>query len=173
LLPLFLCVFGCGTSMMLGYSAQVMFEYASVPDDSMAPLLKPNVRVVISNLSYWSDDPETDDVVTVERDGRRRIRRIVAVPGETVEVTDGRLIVDGQSREIGYEPHGSGPDQAELVLGDDEYYVLADNRSATDSRTWGAISRDDIIGQVVFTSGPDGGFDTIVVTPTPSGASTP
>jgi signal peptidase I len=173
LLPLFLCVFGCGTMTMMGYAGQVLFQYMRVPDASMAPLLKPNKGVIVSNMSYWSDDPALDEVVTVESPQGRAIRRIVGTPGETIEVTAGRLVVDGEARDIGYEPHGEGADQDPITLSDDEYFVMADNRDAADSRIWGPIPKDRVVGQVIFISGADGRFDPIMVTPTPEASATP
>jgi signal peptidase I len=166
-LPLLLCVFGCGTMLLLGYAGQVLFQIERVPDANMAPLLTPGSQVIINNMAYWSTNPRNGQIVTIRRPDGWSMRRVVAVPGETVEVRDGRAWVDGAPRDPGYEPHGTGPEQAPLSLGPDEYFVLADDRTADDSRTWGAVRQDAILGRVLFVIGPDRAFNSVEVTPTP------
>ncbi|MFN2114350.1 MAG: signal peptidase I [Anaerolineae bacterium] len=167
-LPVLLLAFGCGTFALLGYASRVAVQVSGIPDDSMAPLLRPGWTILVNNMAYWTDEPSVGNVVTVGYDGKWALRRVVAVPGETIEVKDGQVIVDGQPRDPGYAPHGEGPDQPPVELGPDMYFVLADDRSAPDSRIWGPVHRDDIYGLAVFQIDNQREFHAVLVTPTPA-----
>jgi signal peptidase I len=167
-LPLLLCTFGCGTVLLAGYASRVAVQVSHVRDASMAPLMVPGWTVIVNNMAYWTDEPRVGHVVTVGHDGNWYLRRIVALPGETVEVKDGKIIVDGKPRDPGYTPHGVGPDAGPITLGPTEYFVMADDREAPDSRVWGPIERDDIYGLAVFQMDRQRNFLPVLVTPTPA-----
>jgi signal peptidase I len=169
-LPVALIVFGCATVLLLGYAGQVLVQVERVPDDTMAPLLKPGWTVVVNNMGYWAADPDRGHIVTVSRPGGWAIRRVVALPGESVAVTDGQVYIDGRLRDPGYTPHGRGPDFGPFTVPADHVFLVADDRDAEDSRQWGAASRDDLFGLVVFQVGPDRRFDPVLVTATPTPA---
>lgn len=166
-LPLLLCVFGCATSLLLGYASQAFVQYEAVRDDSMTPLLERGWQVVISNMSYWSVDPRRGQVVTVRLPDGWAMRRVVGVPGETVEVRDGRVWVDGRERDPAAGAV-AGVDEPAVRLGADEYFVLPDNRALATAPGRGVVARDAIIGQVVFKVAPDRTFSEIVPLPTPT-----
>lgn len=166
-LPLVLAVFGCATFFLVGNAGRIVFELRPMPDDSMTPLLRPGWMVFMNNAAYWADDPRVGDIVTVETPDGWALRRIVAVPGERVEVRRGRILVDGLERDPGYNPTGTGTDAEAVTLGDGEYYVMADNREATDSRTWGPIPRSAIFGSAIFQIDDQRTFHEVMITPTP------
>lgn len=173
-LPLLLCAFGCATMLLAGYASRVAIQVSGIRDASMAPLLRPGWTVIVNNMAYWTDEPVLGHVVTVGRDGDWYLRRIVAEPGETITVTDGTIVVDGTPRDPGYTPQGVGPDAGPVTLGPDEYYVMADNREAEDSRAWGPIARDDIYGLAIFQLDRQREVYPVLVTPTPPpGSETP
>lgn len=170
-LPVLLAVFGCGTLLLVGYASQVAIQLRRIPDTSMEPVLTRGLTALVNNMAYWTDEPALGDVVTVGHERGLEMRRIVAVPGESIEVRDDVILVDGAPRDPGYTPRGSGPDVPPVTLGEDEFFVLADDRSAEDSRTWGPIARDDIIGLVIFQIDEDRTFIEVLVTPTPAAGS--
>lgn len=95
------------------------------------------------------------DLVVFSKDGEDQIRRIAAVPGELVEVTEEGLIVDGYvqlekeitTETLPFENRISYP----IELGEQEYFVLADQRdSAKDSRWYGSIQKEEIKGSVIL-----------------------
>jgi signal peptidase I len=174
ILPLLLCVFGCGTMLLLGYSAQVIFQLVRVPDDSMAPALAAGRQALVNNTDFWNADPSRGQVVSVRRPGGWAIRRVIALPGETVEVRNGRALVGGLACDGVPPSAGTGPDQPALRLAPGEYFVLADNRAFPDSRNWGPVQRSDLVGVVAFQIDRDRNFDPVpVATACPGPTATP
>ena len=88
------------------------------------------------------------------RSGRYYTKRIIGLPGETVQIKDGWVYINGQKLEddVGAEPIAEARQAAEpITLGEDEYFVLGDNRNfSSDSRDpdVGNIRRDEIIGKI-------------------------
>lgn len=143
---------------------------------SMARTITQADRMVFDRLAYVLDDPVPGDIVLFHApehprasNAMRVFKRIVAVGGETIELRDGRIWVDGQSREIriggyGYptpgtlrSAHWDATDgssaryavEAPYRVPDNHYFVLGDNRSySLDSRHYGAIPRQSIVGRV-------------------------
>jgi len=121
---------------------------------SMEPTLHEGQYLIVSKVSYWFHHPERGDVVVLDPPNAQSvipyIKRIIGLPGEKVEVRDGRVWIDGIALN---EPYISGPPtyRQTRILGEGEYLVLGDNRNnSSDSHIWGALPRDNIIGKSVF-----------------------
>lgn len=136
---------------LAGRTLGIVFE---VGGHSMSPAFTDGDRVVVEPRRYRSGRPSRFDVVVVRPSGtgREDLKRIVGLPGELVEIRDGKLWIDGDVVE---EPHfpGSMPGGwlHAWAPGIDEYVVLGDNRAApgiTDSRLYGVLTRDAIVGPV-------------------------
>ena len=88
-----------------------------------------------------------------ERGMMIQAKRVVGLPGEGVELRDGSLFIDGAHHPepyLGGLPANAGLDSAAWTLGADEYFVMGDNRAhSADSRRYGPIRADDVIGAVV------------------------
>lgn len=133
---------------------------------SMEPELYNGQRVLINRYAYLLTSPKVGDVVVFLPNGNRNshyyIKRVVAVPGDTVQIIGGRLYVNGeQVVDERYDKMAEAGIAANpLVLGTDEYFVLGDNRnSSEDSRSAniGPVRGRDILGQVWFHMGSDTG----------------
>lgn len=132
----------------------------SIVGDSMEPGLVSGQEILINRVVYRFSAPRRGDVVVFWPNGNQNshyyVKRVVGLPGETIQIRDGRVYVDG----VLLEEDGSydsmadaGIAEHELTLAADEYFVLGDNRnSSEDSRSGniGAVRRDNIIGKAWF-----------------------
>lgn len=131
---------------------------------SMEPELYNGQRVLINRYAYLMSSPKVGDVIVFLPNGNHNshyyIKRVVAVPGDTVQIIGGRLYVNGeQIVDERYDKMAeAGIAENPLLLGADEYFVLGDNRnSSEDSRSAniGPVRSSDILGRVWFHMGCD------------------
>lgn len=132
-----------------------LFQAFYIPSESMLPTLEKQDRVLVNKLSYRLHDINRGDVVVFERPPneagviRDLIKRVVALPGETVEAKDGRLYVNGKAIREPYLPSASstatfGPE----TIPKDHIWVMGDNRTnSADSRVFGSISTSRVVGR--------------------------
>lgn len=126
---------------------------------SMSPNLQTGDYLVIDQISYRFNEPQRNEVVVFRypnNPNRFYIKRIVGLPGETVEIQNNEVIIYNEDNPDGFileqdyltegETRSRSSNREELA--DDEYYVLGDNRgSSSDSRIWGALPEDNLIGR--------------------------
>lgn len=114
--------------------------------------------LIVDELSYHFNAPERGEVVIFKYplDTKRfYIKRVIGLPGETVSILNGTVTVTGPSYPRGHtlsEPYidqsNKKPDNLSVKLGEDEYFVMGDNRiGSSDSRVWGPVKRDLIVGR--------------------------
>ena len=131
----------------------------------MEPTLKDGDILLVDKLSYRFSDPRRYDIIVFSyryQKGRYYTKRIIGLPGETVQIQDGAVFIDGKpleddisSESIEKARRASEP----VVLGEDEYFVLGDNRNfSSDSRDTdvGNVKRRDIIGRIWLKVWPPG-----------------
>ena len=126
-----------------------------VAGQSMMPLLNSGDVVLVNKLIYDFWKPQRLDVVVFEREDKRAfVKRVIGLPGETVQIQGGYVYVNGERLEA-----DNGLDQVSLAglaespvkLGEDEYFLLGDNRdSSEDSRfaNVGNVKEEQILGKV-------------------------
>lgn len=145
----------CGMVYVFGMSTSMIGV-------SMEPAIQNGEKVLINRYAYLLTTPKVGDVITFLPNGNQNshyyIKRVVAVPGDTVQIIDGRLHVNGvQIQEEGLDKMAeAGIAENPLTLKTDEYFVLGDNRNdSEDSRSAniGAVSGKDIAGRVWFRMG--------------------
>lgn len=142
----------------------VSFGYrVSNAGESMNPVLRNGDVVLVNRLVYEIKRPSRGDIVVFRPEGDESahysIKRIVGLPGETVQITDGKVYIDG--KELDEDIHVSEIDYAGVAekpvkLGKEEYFVLGDNANASDdSRTEdvGNVKADEICGKAWFVAG--------------------
>lgn len=132
-------------------------QRTQVLGSSMEPKLSSDDNLIVDKISYRFHDPERFDIIVFPfryEDNTFYIKRIIGLPGETVQIDeDGNIIIDGEILEEGYGKEvieSPGRAYEKIQLGDDEYFVMGDNRnSSMDSRdpSVGNIMRDEIIGR--------------------------
>ena len=132
-----------------------LFQAFYIPSLSMAPTLKVNDRVLVNKLSYDLHDVHRGDLVVFEsppNEGSQTkdlIKRVIGLPGETVESRDGHILINGQ---VLQEPY-LGPDVTtgpveKITIPPDHLWVMGDNRpNSRDSRFFGAIPESLVIGR--------------------------
>lgn len=132
----------------------------SVIGDSMEPALHNGQEILMNRILYRISTPKRGDVVVFLPNGNQNthfyVKRVVGLPGETVQIREGNVYIDGvllEENELFDKIVDPGIAQNELVLSGDEFFVLGDNRnSSEDSRSGniGAVKKDDIIGKAWF-----------------------
>ena len=127
-----------------------------VSGSSMENTLSDGDNLIVDKITYRFTDPQRFDIIVFPFQYGEKvyyIKRIIGLPGETIRVQDGEIYVDGEILEESYGREvmrSSGIAEDPIVLGEDEYFVLGDNRNdSMDSRdpSVGLIKRDHIIGR--------------------------
>ena len=139
---------------------------------SMEPNFDNGQYLVINEIGYRFEEPVRGEVVVFKYPldtSQYYIKRIIGLPDEMIEIEDGQITIYNSEfpqgmilDELSYLPEGLiTRGKIKVKLGEDEYFVLGDNRQASsDSRQWGALPRDFIIGRVWLRAWP---FDMVEV----------
>jgi signal peptidase I len=136
---------------------------------SMEETFHNNEYLIVDQVTYRFDEPERGDVIIFKypRDHSKYfIKRIIGLPGETV-VIDGSSVTikndenpDGMILDESYAALGSARFDQTVTLGDGEYFVMGDNRDhSSDSRSWGVLKREEIVGRALLRLLPPGRAD--------------
>ncbi len=137
----------------------IVFKFILLPirvdGPSMLPTYRESSVNFVNCLAYQNHEPRRGDVVAVRYSGRSimLMKRIVALPGETIEFVGGRILIDGRFLNEPYLKYDcdwdAKPDPARLR--DDEYYVVGDNRSMPfEDHKQGAARRERIVGKILL-----------------------
>lgn len=135
---------------------QFVGQRTHVNGDSMNVTLEDGDNLIVDKLSYRFSEPERYDIIVFPYQYQEKtyyIKRIIGMPGETVQVIDGMVYIDGEMLDESYGKEVmeyAGVASEPIELGDDEYFVLGDNRNnSSDSRdpSVGNIKEDQIIGK--------------------------
>lgn len=149
-------------------------EARYIPSGSMLPTLQINDRLIIDKVSYHFSDVQRGDIVVFNPTEVLRqkfkdafIKRVIGLPGDTVEVRRGTVFVNGEALSENYiaaEPdYVYGPE----TVPEGQYLVLGDNRNNSyDSHYWGFVPRDLIVGKAVVRFWPPQRLGQLVPEPT-------
>lgn len=132
------------------FLAQATVVYGS----SMQPVLREKQRLVVDKLSYRLGEPQRNDIIVLDLENvdEMLVKRVIGLPGETVDVRAGNIYINNEplreqlpralASHLNVYPHP-------IILSEEEYYVLGDNRSnSNDSRAFGSVNRDEIVGKI-------------------------
>ena len=129
----------------------------SVIGPSMSPTLENGEKVLVNRFVYKLFDPKQNDLIVFQPNGNEKshyyVKRVIALPGDTVQIKDGKVYVNGELLAESVETEKiENAMMAEnvIVVGEDEYFVLGDNRNnSEDSRyaSIGNVKKDHITGE--------------------------
>jgi signal peptidase I len=144
-----------------------LFEPIRVDGTSMVNTLQNNEFLFVTKLDYLIGDPSRFDIVICKYPDRTEnfVKRLVGLPGDTVEIKGGYLYLNGELKPEDYIDNRPNYAFGPITLAEGEYFVLGDNRSnSNDSHVIGAISRDMIVGHaraVIWPLGEIRNVDTV------------
>lgn len=140
----------CAWFLVYGFGEQVR-----ISGSSMQPVLDAEDVVLMNRLIYDVSSPQRFDIVVFEReDGKKNVKRVIGLPGETVQIKNGSVYIDGAPLEA---PDGleqvslAGRAEVPIQLEADEYFLLGDNRDSSEDSRFGNIGNvkgDQITGRV-------------------------
>jgi len=125
---------------------------------SMEPNFHDGQYLFVNRLVYLLRPPERGDVIVLippSNTARDYIKRVVGLPGEHVQIVDGRVLINGQPLPEPYPLNRGSYSYGPVTVGPDEYFVLGDNRDySSDSHSWGMLSANEVIGKAWVTYWP-------------------
>jgi signal peptidase I len=130
------------------------FQVARVEGQSMVPTLEDQDRLIVNKLAYRLGEPRVGDIVMLyypEDPSKSFVKRIVAEPGDTIKIVDGRVLRNDVPLADDFIPekYRDHDNLGPFVLPRGYYYVMGDHRNnSSDSRTWGYVPKRYIIGKV-------------------------
>ncbi len=126
-------------------------QATKVYGQSMEPNLHTNERLIVEKVSYKFHSPQRDDIVVIKVQSASKellIKRIIGLPGETVEVKNGTVFINGQPLDEPYLARQTLGRYGPLQVPADYVFVMGDNRNASnDSRSFGPVAFDQIVGK--------------------------
>lgn len=141
-----------------------------VNGSSMKPVLESGDVILINRLAYDLGKPKRFDIALFSRDGSgTNLKRIIGLPGETVQIKDNRIYINGSlletTSELSYVTI-AGIAEFPVELGDDEYFLLGDNRESSEDSRFpgiGSVNRSRMIGKAWLRLQPFSRFGRITI----------
>jgi signal peptidase I len=135
----------------------VVFHFVLLPirvtGISMLPTYKDRSINFVNRLAYFRREPQRGDVVGIRYAGKHvmLMKRIVGLPGETIEFANGKILIDGKPLDEPYEKWKSNWTLPPEKIGDGEYYVVGDNRTMLpEDHVKGRVQQERLIGKVLL-----------------------
>jgi signal peptidase I len=147
---------------VLSLALQAVVQQRLVEGTSMEPTLHTGQRLLINRLpSYGIGEPARGEIVVFHSwgDGKDYIKRVIGLPGERISIHDEQVFVDDTELDEPYLDQVTRDTVSDVTLGPDEYYVLGDNRgNSADSRYYGPLSKDHLVGTAFLSLWPPSEF---------------
>ncbi|MDK2822149.1 MAG: signal peptidase [Clostridia bacterium] len=138
-----------------------LFQFFWIPSRSMEPTLLINDRIIVTRFSYWFNEPQRGDVVVFKYplDPKKDyVKRLIGLPGEKIQIINSKLYINDILVEESYLPEGlKFGDFGPIQVPEGNYFMMGDNRNnSSDSRVWGFVEEDLLIGKAQFIYWPLG-----------------
>jgi len=125
---------------------------------SMLPTVRPDEQIMVSKVAYFVHQPERGDIIVLHspREGNvDLIKRVIALPGDTVEIKNRKVIVNGKPLDEPYIAEPPNYEIPKMEIPDGQYFVLGDNRNhSSDSHVGWTAPRENIVGKTWMTYWP-------------------
>lgn len=142
----------------------MLFQTVTMQESSMEPTIAVGDRFFIKRVVYKFSSPKRGDLIVFRTnasdDAALHIRRVIGLPGETIQISGGRILIDGEAYKEGKDfPMISNPGLASssITLESGEYFVLGDNRNNSEDSRYadiGMVKKRYIAGKIWFTCAP-------------------
>ena len=142
----------------------MLFQTVTMQESSMEPTIAVGDRFFINRVVYKFSSPKRGDLIVFRTnasdDAALHIRRVIGLPGETIQISGGRILIDGEAYKEGKDfPMNSNPGLASssITLESGEYFVLGDNRNNSEDSRYadiGMVKKRYIAGKIWFTCAP-------------------
>jgi signal peptidase I len=138
-------------TLLIFFLVRTLIQNFRIEGSSMEPNLHDGQYLIINKIVYRFHPPERGDIVVFQfpRNPQRDfIKRIIGLPGEKIEVRQGEVLINDQELEEPYAPKAGSYSWGPALVGENELFVLGDNRNnSSDSHSWGMLPRDKIVGK--------------------------
>jgi signal peptidase I len=145
-------------TLVIFFLVRTVMQNYRIDGISMEPNFQNGQFLIINKLSYKLGQPRRGDVIVFHypRDPSRDfIKRVIGLPGQTVEVRSGQVIIDGKPIDEPYGPAPGSYDAPPTLVPPNELFVLGDNRNnSSDSHSWGLLPMDKVIGRAIVSYWP-------------------
>lgn len=152
-----LVVFGAIFAALYLFVAQ----FHKVSGNSMVPTFESGDYLITEKVTYRFSMPQKGDIIVLKNprdESEDFIKRIVAIPGDTIKIVNDQVFVNDNPLKEEYLPAGTSTQAGSFLIegspvktGPNQYFVLGDNRDhSSDSREWGSITKEEIVGRALF-----------------------
>lgn len=165
-----LCIYAAIIIVCVAFVPKYVLQRTIVDGKSMMDTLKHGENLLVEKVSYHFTDPDRFDVIVFYPHGREStdyyIKRVIGLPGETVQIIGEDIYIDGEKLEenFGKDPIiEAGIADEPIKLGDDEFFVLGDNRTVSEDSRYeevGPVKRENIEGKAILRIYPLSEFGT-------------
>ena len=132
-----------------------------IPSDSMLPTLEVGDRLVVEKVSYYFRPPASGEIVVFDPPQQLQIqgyakdqafiKRVIGTPGQTVQVQDGKVYINGRSLKEDYIAEPPTYQMEPVQVPEDQLFVMGDNRNnSNDSHVWGFLPKQNVIGHACY-----------------------
>jgi signal peptidase I len=167
---------GLSVALALGFRVAIAQAYYLPPSGSMEPTLQNYDRVIVDKLSYRFQSPKRYDIIVFEpneavvkgcglsseKQNSSLIKRVIGLPGDRVEVKEGKTYINGQPLPEPYLVKAPKYDFPLTTVPANSYFALGDNRNnSCDGHIWGFVPQQNLIGKATLRFWPPEHFGSI------------